>query len=300
MPVQRADIQIRDPFIVTIPEERRYLLFGTTDKNCWEGGTGFDAYSSADLEDWEGPFPIFRPPPGFWGTKNFWAPEVHRHRGRWLLLASFKAEGRCRGTQALAADAPLGPYAPVGGGPLTPPEWECLDGTLFVDDADAPWLVFCHEWVQVTDGEICAMRLRADLTGAEGDPMRLFRASEAPWVRPIRNTRWGIERGYVTDGPFLHRTAGGALLMLWSSVGVEGYAIGVARSATGRVTGPWAQEDTPLYGRDGGHGMLFRALDGRLMLTIHAPNRTPQERPIFIEVAERDGTLRLAGGCSPS
>ena len=38
-----SDIQIRDPFVVE--EDGAYYLFGSTDKNIWEGaGTGFDGY----------------------------------------------------------------------------------------------------------------------------------------------------------------------------------------------------------------------------------------------------------------
>ena len=44
------DIQIRDPFLVSIKEEGMYYLFGTTDTNAWSGkGTGFDCYKSRDL-----------------------------------------------------------------------------------------------------------------------------------------------------------------------------------------------------------------------------------------------------------
>ena len=29
---------------------------------------------------------MFTPPEGFWGTHNFWAPEVHTHQGKYYLL----------------------------------------------------------------------------------------------------------------------------------------------------------------------------------------------------------------------
>jgi len=173
--VKTAEIHLRDPFVLPLAEEGRYYLYGTTDPDCWQGkGVGFDAYRSADLEHWEGPFPVFRPPTGFWADRNYWAPEVHRYGGRFFMFASFKAEGVCRGTQALVADSPLGPFLPHSAGPLTPRDWECLDGTLFVDEAGDPWLVFCHEWVQVHDGEMCAMRLSADLSRAIGEPFCSF------------------------------------------------------------------------------------------------------------------------------
>ena len=55
------------------------------------------------------------------------------------------------------------------------------------------------------------------------------------------------------------------------------------------------QSAQPVYSGDGGHGMLFKKLDGTLYLTIHTPNQTPNERPIFVEMEERDGTLAPTG-----
>ena len=296
MPGNR-DIQIRDPFVLPIASTRSYCLFGTTDPDCWKGpGTGFDVYTGTDLEHWDGPLPAFRPQPGFWGTTNFWAPEAHVYRGWHYLFATFKADGASRGTQALAAERATGPYRVHSPEPLTPRGWGCLDGTLHVDQDGMPWLVFCHEWTQVHDGEICAVRLSEDLTRPAGEPRLLFRGSEAPWTRSI--SRRGAPpdpADRVTDGPFLHRTADGTLLMLWSSFSDTGYAMGVATSASGTVEGPWRQAERPLVEKDAGHGMIFRAFDGRLVIAVHPPNRTPDERPVFLEAKERGGTLTLAG-----
>ena len=111
--LKNADIWIRDPFVVSVPEEGRYYLYGTRGAETWGGrATGFDGYRSADLENWEGPFVVFRPAADFWSDRQYWAPEVHRYRGRYYLFATFKAEGVCRGTQVLVADGPGGPFVP--------------------------------------------------------------------------------------------------------------------------------------------------------------------------------------------
>lgn len=290
--MKTTDIHIRDPFVLPRLAEKRYYLYGTTGAEAWTGAaSGFDYYTSADLENWDGPFPAFRPPTNFWADRNFWAPEVHVYHGRYYLFASFKAEGVCRGTQILAADSPQGPFLPISAEPATPRTWECLDGTLFVDDADdQPWIVFCHEWVQVGDGEICALRLSADLSSAIGEPHILFRASEAPWAQEFISKN---RRGFVTDGPFLHRTTSGDLLMLWSSFGTGGYTIGVAHSASGDILGSWQQQPKPLYAGDGGHCMVFRAFDGQLWLTFHRPNQTPDERPQFVRLRENGTSLEI-------
>jgi GH43 family beta-xylosidase len=273
-----CDIQIRDPFIVPVEEEKLYYLYGTTDKNCWDGpAIGFDCYKSRNLENWEGPIVVFRRPEGFWADKNFWAPEVHRYQGRYFMFASFKADGVCRGTQILVSDSPCGHFVPHSPEPITPRDWECLDGTFYIED-ERPWMVFCHEWTQVRDGQICAIELSKDLKKAVGKPVLLFCASEAPWAVEYKNGN------YVTDGPFLYRAQNGELCMLWSSIGRDGYAMGIARSKTGLLAGPWEQDVEPLYGKDGGHGMFFRKFSGELILTLHRPNKTPNERPVFLPV----------------
>lgn len=274
------DIHLRDPYVLPVREHGTYYLYGTTGRTAWGGrAEGFDVYSSSDLIEWEGPFPAFRPDASFWADHHYWAPEVHAYRGKYYMFATFKADDRCRAVEILRADHPLGPFTPHGQGPVTPADWECLDGTLYVDESGQPWMVFCHEWLQVKNGSMCAVRLTEELDAAIGEPIVLFRASEAPWVVAAED-----DDKFVTDGPFLVRTEEDQLLMLWSSVGEEGYAIGIAHSDNGEIVGPWRQEPTSLFGKDGGHGMLFSDFSDQLLLSIHVPNVHPQERPAFFPV----------------
>jgi len=69
--------------------------------------------------------------------------------------------------------------------------------------------------------------------------------------------------------------------------------MGIAHSVTGAVDGPWTHEPEPLWAEDGGHGMLFRAFDGRLLLTLHQPNDTPNERAIFRDVTEQGDSIMV-------
>lgn len=289
--LKNTDIHIRDPFVLPMIAEKTYYLYGTRGPECWtNSATGVDYYTSDNMQDWEGPFIAFQPPVGFWSDRNYWAPEVHVYRGRYYMFMTFKAEGVSRGTQILAADRPQGPFLPISDQPVTPRDWECLDGTLYVDRHHQPWIVFCHEWVQVGDGEVCAIPLSEDLTSAAGEPKLLFRASEAPWALELNSKG---RKGYVTDGPFLHRMANGELIMLWSSFGRGGYTVGVAKSASGDILGPWEQIPEPLYAGDGGHCMVFRTFDQQLLLTYHRPNPTPNERPYFVPLRENGDSLEI-------
>ncbi len=278
------EIWIRDPFILPVPEAGYYYMYGTASE--FTGKAPLLCYKSRDLKAWSGPISIFTPPEGFWGTVQFWAPEVHRWRGKFYLFATFAQPGNAaRATHICVADSPEGPFVPLGDKPQTPEEWLALDGTLYVDPDGKPWMVFCHEWLQVTDGKICAVPLSDDLSHATGPAILLFRASEAPWMNPRPDK--------VTDGPFLHRTASGALLMLWSSFGHDGlYKLGLARSASGKLEGPWTHEPNPLVTNDGGHGMLFRDFSGQFMMCFHQPNRHPS-LPRIVPVREEGDTLRI-------
>jgi hypothetical protein len=60
----------------------------------------------------------------------------------------------------------------------TPTSMMTLDGTFWVEDG-VPYMVFCNEWVQVSDGTIEYMLLKDDLSDAAGPPVRMFRGSEA-------------------------------------------------------------------------------------------------------------------------
>jgi hypothetical protein len=45
-----------------------------------------------------------------------------------------------------------------------------LDGTLWVED-ELPYMVFCHEWVQIKDGTVESVRLKDDLSANHWDKM---------------------------------------------------------------------------------------------------------------------------------
>lgn len=299
MPLLRAsEIKIRDPFILPLAAERTYYLFGTTDKNPWgeHPGEGFDTYRSRDLIHWEGPFSAFRPPPDFWATTCFWAPEVHAWRGRFYMFATFRSEKSPLGTQILVADHPLGPFRAHSPGPVTPADCACLDGTLFVGSDGKPWMIFSRDWPQVTVGRYSALPLREDLSAAAGPAVDVFAVNAAPWVRipPWQKERdaKGLPPCYVADGAWPFRTRNGQLALLFSSWNESGYATGVARSVSGELTGPWTFDAVPFFANDGGHAMIFAGFDGQSYVTLHQPN-APPEHPRIFPIEEVTGQLRL-------
>lgn len=278
------DINIRDPFVLL--HENRYYMYGTRGSEAWtEKSTGLDAYVSDDLENWNEIKDIFLPPENFWADRNFWAPEVHFYKGNFYMFVSFKSETKMRGTQILKAEKPEGPFLPHSDDPVTPAEWMCLDGTFVVDNGK-PYMIFCHEWVQVKDGEVWAIELSDDLKKPVGKPIYLFKASEPCWVDKSRET-------FVTDGPFAYRTEKGKLMLIWSSFYNHDYCQAMVYSDNGHIDGKWIHDDRLLFEKDGGHGMIFRTRENDLKLILHSPNENPLERPVIFDLKEENNTLYI-------
>jgi Glycosyl hydrolases family 43 len=307
-----SEIRMRDPFIVeSAPGE--FTLFGTTDTNLWGGpATGFDCYQSNDFENWTGPTAAFRPPADFWADTQYWAPEVHQVKGAFFMFATFATAAprpKVRGVAILRSDDIAGPYLPWSDGPITPIELPCLDGTLYTDEAGQHWLVYSRGAESsptapgIADGEMYALPLTSDLKAAAGEPILLFYSSDAPWSKPLwfppgvnPPEELGLAKDPLfTDGAFLVKTEFGTLLMLWSAFGEEGYAIGVAKSESGSVLGPWIQESEPLWARNGGHGMVLETSAGETYLVFHAPNDTPNERVVTVPLHIGEDTIKLLG-----
>jgi len=294
--VRLADVRMRDACILPVAATKTYYLVAST------FGAEVRAYTSKDLVNWEGPHIIFQTPAGFWGGANIrsiWAPELHAYRDKYYLFLTFDTADKfpeqwrnwlprvTRGSQILWADSPLGPFHAFADHSTPPADMMTLDGTFWVEDG-MPYMVFCHEWVQIVDGTVEMIRLTDDLSATAGEPTRLFFGSDAPWSK--QSKQYGC---WVTDGPYLYRSKSGKLFMIWSSGGAHGYTCGIAISASGKLAGPWTQQAEPLYGNDGGHGMIFRTFEGQLMLVLHQPNVVPKERIHLFELEDTGETLRL-------
>lgn len=298
-PVHVSKVWASDPFIYADETDHTYYMYQSG------GGGRVNSRASKDLVYWTQPFTVMEFTDAHWaGAKAAsWASEVHKYKGKYYLFTTSHTEeametipGRCdiphRATQIYVADSPRGPFKDFTGNRAhTPDNWAALDGTLWIEDG-TPYMIFCHEWLQAYDGTMELVKLPKDLGVPSEEPVTLFKASDAKWVKEmlaIGNKTNGLDLGgYVTDGPWIFRTDTGKLGMLWSSwYGHDTYAIAAAYSQSGSVKGPWIQEDEPIYGQNGGHGMLFRTFDGKLKLSMHyvdPADARPMRKPVFKNV----------------
>ena len=299
------DIFIRDPYILPVEKDNIYYMYATSTTIGADGEKigGVKVYKSKDLQHWSDPVQVCVIPESNWSRGVVWAPEVHLFQGKYYLFATinsgveWKAEKKdwpkytWRATQIFRANSPEGPFVPLSTESSTPSDQMALDGTLWVEDGK-PYMIYCHEWVELGDGAMNLVELTPDLSARATQPQKLFCASAAPWSTGME-TKSG-DRHYVTDGCFLYRSKTGKLLMIWSSFCNGQYAVGVAESTTGRVKGPWRQQPEPIFNRHGGHAMIFKTFDGKLCLTLHQPNSPAgDERAKIFELEDLGNTLRI-------
>ena len=280
--IVESDIeQLRDPCI--LEDNGTYYAYGT-------GWTCFKNTSGSLAGPWRSLGVVVDVPEHAAGCH--WAPEVHRYNGKFYMFTTYLSDvNNHRGCAIFVSDTPEGPFRQITDGHVTPGDWDAIDGTFYVDPQGQPWMVFVHEWTSTDDGvgRMAAAKLSDDLTHFISEPVELFRADDAAWAT-----------NGVTDGCWMYPTADGQLLMLWSNWDKAGYCVGIARSASGDVKGPWTHDERLLYSKDmtgkydGGHGMLFRDADGQMFLSLHSPNSASdgrKEKPVFIPVREWNGTL---------
>ena len=282
---------LRDPFVLVT--EEAYYLYGTDVGDGGWNNSVLACYKSTEglSSGWHKTDELVYERPKF-AEKQLWAPEVHKYKDSYYMITSyFSSDTEHRGCSILKAPTPEGKFVEITNGQITPKDWDAIDGTLYVDEDGAPWLIFVHEWTSTEDkiGRMAAARLGEDLTHLITEPKELFRADDPSWT----------ENG-TTDGPFMYKTKDGELLMLWSNFVERDYCVGIARSKSARPDGEWTQDERLLFSKeitgnyDGGHGMIFTDRDGKMYLSVHSPNLptdTVKEEVVFIPVSEENGRL---------
>ncbi|MBN1362344.1 MAG: family 43 glycosylhydrolase [Sedimentisphaerales bacterium] len=291
-----SDIYMRDVCILPDASTQTYYMVGP-------GGNSVRVYTSKDLKMWQGPRTVFRTPDDIWGdirVRGIWAPEMHKYKDKYYLFLTFNTNNMfeeqwpnwrprvTRGSQILVGDSPFGPFKPFANHSTLPTGMMTLDATLWVEDGK-PYIVYCHEWVQITNGTIEYMGLTDDLSETIGAPTLLCRGSDGPWQ--IISAREGC---FVTDGCYLRKSKSGKLMMTWSGFGKGGYTVGLAISDSGKLAGPWRQQAEPLFSEDGGHAMFFETFDGQLMLVFHTPNGR-QAQPRILTLEDTGETFKVTG-----
>lgn len=272
---------VRDPCVVNDGE--KYYMYGTG----LASGLGYGCVTSDDLKTWSEPFNVYTFPEELGVQGDCWAPECHYYNGNYYLFATYRNANGLRGCAIFKSESPAGPFEMITDGHITSSEWNAIDATLYVDENGDPWIIYVREYVTAPNkvGTFEVARLSEDLTEIISEPVEAFKA-DAPY--------WSDSE--VTDGCWVYKMKStGSLIMLWSNWDGGGYCVGMARSESGNILGPWEQITTRLYSYnysgtyDGGHASIFTSKDGQLMISFHGPNDatdTVREHAFFLPIEE--------------
>lgn len=266
-PLMTADsvaVSIADPFIYEY--EGKYYLTGTTTTNG-----DFTCYTSNDMITWTDSGPLFTRPENHIGSFGYWAPEVHFYDGKFYLTYSCYIEQRGLMLTFLAvSDNPDGPFVDLYA-PWFDPGHSVIDANIFVDDDGTPYVYYSkNETIDsVATGEIYAARLKRDLSGLDGEPVFISKASQ-PWEK----VNWARNRCNEGATVLKHN---GRYYMTYSGndTGYEHYGIGVQVAES--PLGPWVKYDNnPIMTTDlekgissPGHNSIVTAPDGNMYIVYH-------------------------------
>ena len=255
-------VPFADPFILF--DKGMYYAYGTSSPN------GICVAQSKDLKNWK--MGVGRSREGLalykddsFGSKHFWAPEVYRVNGRYVMYYSAETH-----VCAAVAEHPCGPFRQIKQEPMMS-DMHTIDSSLFFDQKGNPWMVFvkCGNEIWVTELEKDCLHVKP------GTRHEILRATE-PWE--VRNPHC-----HVAEGPFVIY-AKGVYILTYSANDYQDpdYAVGVATAKT--PAGPWvkAKGNPILCRRDGrlgcGHHSLFKDKSGRWRIVYHAHLSTNPHR----------------------
>ncbi|MCQ2118639.1 MAG: glycoside hydrolase family 43 protein [Bacteroidales bacterium] len=242
-PILRAD-----PYIFY--ENGTYYLYGTYSEN------GIAVMVSKDLKTWETPGGsdewLALDKKDCYGEKWFWAPEVYKVGGRYVMFHSAE-EHVCMAV----ADSPLGPFK-GDGKPIV--EEQGIDNYLFIDDDGTPYMF----WVRFDNGNVIWMaQLTEDLRHPVPGTERFVLRPELPWET------------HITEGPFCIKHKGTYYLTYsGDDYRSQDYAIGYATAES--LDGEWTKFDgNPIFCKpDGlvgtGHHSFFKDSRGRNRIVFHS------------------------------
>lgn len=264
---------IGDPFVLW--DGKRYYMYATGfDAN------GFKVRRSDDLTTWE-ELGVCLDLTGGWAEKDFWAPEVVCHNGKYVMhySARRKSDKSLRIGVAIA-DEPQGPF--VDQGVMFDFGYAAIDGHVFIDEDGERYFYYSKDCSEnVVDGihtsQIYIVKLNDNLTKVISEPVFLFGATEefeCQYFNP--SWRWN-------EGPFMLKKDGRYYLTYSGNCyGTKEYCICLAVSnkpdggfkKQGKIL---TYEDVKTDFSGPGHNAFFKDEKGRLKMTFHI--HTYADRP---------------------
>ena len=300
-------MQYRDPFIYVDREKQAYYCPVVA-------AEGIKIFKSRDLNKWRDLGTVYNYS-GIYAGHTWWAADMYQWKDNiYCIATAVSPNGSADDFTSPKCNAVFkGEYGPEGCvwpvnkaqvNLIPQSDTQNIDGSLYVDENGAPWIVYCREAAtEITDkgydAGIYAYKLNDELSATEGEPVLLFNGSSSQYACSV-DVRDGKDV-YIADAPMLWRDpSSGNLICIWSHYAKQPgndiqkwYSIGQAVSRSGKLEGPW--EHTGIINNyDGGHGCLFEDLNGNMKLAYHlnpALSKNGQPHLVIKDISVNNGVL---------
>jgi len=255
---------IGDPFVLTA-SDGNYYMYGTS--HIEQGG--YYVWKSSDLTTWEQVGRSFINPENSWVYKDFWAPEVTEHQGKFYMFYTAREVKRDILQIGLAvADSPIGPFIDTLQRPLLDVDYAVIDASVLVDDDGRIYMYYSRDCsVNVVDGlhrsDIYVVELDENFN-QKSDPIFLFAPTQIWETTPVeKGWMWNEGASVIKVNNTYYMTY--SANPFWSF----DYAIGVATSSS--PTGSFEKyENNPVLTGSitqkvsgTGHNSIFKSHDSK-------------------------------------
>lgn len=258
-------IYMGDPFIYT--HGGKYYMTGTTNDT-----EGFQGYVSQDMINWSKLGFLYHKSSNPWGAGAYWAPEVFQSNGKFYMTYSCLHSQKNQLYMGLAvSDTPEGPFRDLYA-PWFDLGFGTIDGHIFRDDDQKLYLYFSRNGydddTKTAYGVNYVVRLSADLSGPEGEPVLISRA-DCPWEMVLEGNR-------CNEGPTVLKKDG-VYYLTYSANDTGSSSYGVGYMTAKNPMGPWEKSPSnPILSSGNGilspgHNSVFKDLEkDALHMAYHA------------------------------
>ena len=225
-----------------------------------------------------------------WVQKDFWAPEIHRVDGKWVVYYTARDQSGKLSLGAATSDKASGPYKDLGRPLLQDPRTGVIDSTHFKDSSGKHYLVWKLDGNDIgKPTPIYVQELAKNGLGLVGQPKEIL----------TNDRHW---EGINIEAPsVVHRDGYYYLFYSGNMYNTSKYAVGVARSTS--PMGPYEKAPAPILESSEhwvgpGHGGPAR-VEGQDYFVYHAwpAGRVGDQRMVLADKLQwEDGWPKIGNG----
>jgi beta-xylosidase len=247
------DVIIADPFVLRHGDT--YYLYGTTDAR-----TGFRVWTSTNLIDWQSRGYAYRKDRNDFGQRQFWAPEVFEHKGKFYLHYTAASREFTQRIVLAEGDSPLGPFREVKA-PWFESKLCLIDSHVFKDTDGQLYLYYVLDCSENGDSEIYVRKVSDELDVSREDTF-CAKPSQA-W----EGDQWN-------EAPFVFKRGSTYFLTYSANCYVDTtYNVGYATASS--PLGPWTKApENPILRNTKdisgpGHNAFVESPDGKELYAVY-------------------------------